>query len=118
MSIIAHEEEPQASELTLNSPASAKPARGGPRFGLGRLVMTIGAREALDESGEPPFKFIARHVSGDWGELEPEDKAENELSIREGFRILSHYRTSKGVRLYVITEADRRATTLLLPEEY
>lgn len=90
----------------------------GPRFTLGRLVATPGALDALDEASQSPMVFISRHVTGDWGEVGKEDAAENELSIREGFRILSAYRTTKDVRLWVITEADRSATTILLPEEY
>ena len=63
-------------------------------------------------------EFLARHVTGDWGELPVEDRAENHLSLQQGFRLLSSYRTSAGDKLWVITEADRSATTLLLPEEY
>ena len=63
------------------------------------------------------MEFLARHVTGDWGELPVEDKAENHLSLQQGFRLLSSYRTSAGDKLWVITEADRSATTLLLPEE-
>ena len=59
-----------------------------------------------------------RHILGEWGDLDAEDKAENELSVREGFRILSSYTLPDGSRVWVITEADRSATTLLLPEEY
>lgn len=61
---------------------------------------------------------MSRHVRGEWAELCPEDVKENELSLREGFRLLSVYRSSKGVRFYIITEADRSVTTVLLPEEY
>jgi hypothetical protein len=59
-----------------------------------------------------------RVVAGDWGELDDDDKRENELSLREGFRLLSAYRLSTGVKLWIITEADRSVTTLLLPDEY
>lgn len=89
-----------------------------PRFPLGRMVMTQGAADALDEAEQSPFEFLSRHQSGDWGDLGKADKRENELSIREGFRILSAYYTSKRKKLYVITEANRSATTILLPEEY
>jgi hypothetical protein len=57
-------------------------------------------------------------VTGDWGELRVEDSAETRLSLQQGFRLLSCYRTLAGDKLWVITEADRSATTLLLPEEY
>ncbi len=88
------------------------------RFSLGQVVATPGALEALEEAGQEPVEFLRRHQSGDWGDLGPEDKQENELSLREGFRILSAYHTSRGVKIWIITEADRSATTLLLPEEY
>lgn len=89
-----------------------------PRFKLGRIVATPGALEALQKSEQSPATFIMRHVFGDWGELDAEDIAENELSVIHGFRILSAYRTSLGEKLWVITEADRSVTTLLLPDEY
>jgi hypothetical protein len=62
--------------------------------------------------------FLARHAIGDWGELEPTDVAENKYSLIHGFRLLSSYQTDAGEKLWIITEADRSATTLLLPEEY
>jgi len=61
---------------------------------------------------------VPRHAIGDWGELEPTDVAENEYSVANGFRLLSSYQTNVGEKLWIITEADRSATTLLLPEEY
>jgi hypothetical protein len=88
------------------------------RFTLGQIVATPGAIRSLNESGQSPFEFLRRHVSGDWGELDDDDKRENELSLREGFRLLSAYRLTTGVKLWIITEADRSVTTLLLPEEY
>ncbi len=90
----------------------------GQRFSLGRTVATPGALEALEQSGQRPFTFLARHVSGDWGEVPKEDAAENELSIEQGFRILSAYTLTNGERIWVITEADRSVTTILLPAEY
>lgn len=89
-----------------------------PRFDLGRIMLTPGADEALKSSGQEAWKFLARHASGDWGEVPPEDWEENELSLMRELRLLSAYRTGKGERLWVITEADRSVTTLLLPEEY
>ncbi len=61
---------------------------------------------------------IARHAAGDWGDLSDEDRAENELSLRQGFRLLSAYHSAAGVKFWIITEADGLATTVLLPEEY
>ncbi len=92
--------------------------RSKPRFPLGRVVATPGALAALEASGELPERLLGRHVRGDWGEIPDEDRQENELSLREGYRVLSSYRTRLGTRLWVITEADRSSTCLLLPEEY
>lgn len=89
-----------------------------PRFSLGRVVATPGALRALEKANQLPFEFLVRHQVGDWGEIDEEDRAENELSVEKGFRILSAYRTSANVKIWVITEADRSATTILLPEEY
>jgi hypothetical protein len=88
------------------------------RFPLGRIVATPGALAALVEAGESPGIFIKRHVTGDWGELDEEDQRENELSVAHGFRLLSAYTLSDGTKLWIITEADRSSTTLLLPSEY
>ena len=86
------------------------------KFPLGRVVATPGAISAA--SPEEIAAAIQRHVTGDWGELDEHDIAENELSLREGFRLFSVYRTKAGERFYIITEADRSATTVLLPDEY
>ena len=88
------------------------------KFPLGQVVVTPGALQALEEAGQSPVDFLRRHVVGDWGELGEEDQAENELSVVRGFRILSSYTLSTGEKLWIITEADRSATTLLLPSEY
>jgi hypothetical protein len=88
-------------------------------FPLGRVVATPGALALLAGAGEDPAGLLARHVSGDWGEVSPEDMRENELSLREGFRIISSYPVgSDGARVWLITEADRSTTCILLPEEY
>ncbi len=100
----------------MSTPVATTPMNA--RFNLGRVFSTPGAAEALAESNQHPLEFLQRHVSGDWGEVCEEDKSENELSVREGFRILSAYTTTGGAKLWVITEADRSATTILLPSEY
>jgi hypothetical protein len=90
-----------------------------PLFPLGHMVSTPGALEALTQEGSNGLELLSRHVSGDWGDLCDDDKHENELSVKEGFRILSAYRLPRtGVKLWIITEADRSVTTFLLPEEY
>lgn len=94
-----------------------------PRFELGRVVATPGAAEVLGV-GVLDWRlnaagYVARHHGGDWGEVPPEDARENERSVREGFRILSSYRVGEaGARIWIITEADRSSTCLLLPSEY
>ena len=88
------------------------------RFALGQTYMTPGAEEALMIAGQTEIEFLRRHMSCDWGELSEDDIQENELSLREGFRLLSAYQTGKGQKLWIITEADRSATTILLPSEY
>jgi hypothetical protein len=87
-------------------------------FPLGRLVATPGAIELLRSVGEDLLPaLLERHRSGDWGNVLEEDARENEFSVRHGFRVLSSYRVTEE-RIWVITESDRSATTLLLPSEY
>src|SRR6202521_1867435 len=88
------------------------------RFALGQTFITPGAEEALQIAGQTAIEFLRRHMSQDWGELSEDDVRENELSLEEGFRLLSNYRTVKGQAIWIITEADRSATTVLLPSEY
>jgi hypothetical protein len=89
-----------------------------PLFALGRVVATTGALAAIEKAGQQPGDFLSRHANGDWGEVPPEDIKENEFSLRHCLRLLSAYRTSKGDKLWVITEANRSSTCILLPEEY
>ena len=85
---------------------------------LGRVVATPGALRTLKEAGVSPSSLLIRHASGDWGELTEHDRKENEFSLKSGFRILSSYTLSSGERIWIITEADRSSTCLLLPTEY
>ena len=87
-------------------------------FPLGQVVSTPGALDALQAAGQDAWEFLRRHTSGDWGELDDADRRENETSLREGSRILSAYRLADGTKIWVITEADRSSTCILLPEEY
>jgi hypothetical protein len=89
-----------------------------PRFPLGRLFVTPGAIEALEESGETPQEFINRHARLEQGDLCDEDHAENLFSVDKALRIFSAFKTSRGVKIWCITEADRSSTTVLLPSEY
>lgn len=87
-------------------------------FPLGQLLITPGALEALGESGELPTKFLQRHTRCDWGDLCDQDKQANDAALEEGTRIFSAYHTGVGEKVWVITECDRSATTILLPAEY
>ncbi len=85
---------------------------------LGQVVATPGALRAMEEAGVSPASLLARHVNGDWGDLDEHDRMENEFSLKNGLRILSSYMLSNGVKVWIITEADRSSTCLLLPSEY
>ena len=94
-----------------------------PQFELGQTVATPGALDALHQSGQSPSEFLKRHVQLEQGVLDSEDHELNAAALQDGSRILSAYKTTTGVKLWVITEAKndnghRSATTLLLPEEY
>jgi hypothetical protein len=84
---------------------------------LGRVVATPGALELLTEARAHPFDLLARHATGDWGVLCAFDRRQNEIALREGYRVLSSYDIS-AERVWIITEANRSITTILLPEEY
>ena len=86
------------------------------KFRLGHIVATPNALSQLTQ--EDILRGIQRHQAGDWGEVDEHDRQENELSLKEGFRLLSVYRSARGVKFWLITEADRSATTVLLPEDY
>ena len=87
-------------------------------FPPGRIVATPGALALLEKVKKSPSEFLSRHLRGDWGELCQDDKTENELSLKHGFRLLSSYPITDTDTLWIITEADRSVTTLLLPSEY
>lgn len=89
-----------------------------PRFPPGQIVATPGALRLLEETRKSPLDFLSRHLRGDWGDLSQKDKIENELSLKKGFRLMSSYPITDRAKLWIITEADRAVTTLLLPEEY
>ena len=96
-------------------------SRPVPLFFLGRVVATPGALTVLEETGADYLMLLSRHVRGDWGKVPPEDARENDRSVREGFRIISSYPLGDnevGAKVWIITEADRSSTCLLLPSEY
>lgn len=93
-------------------------------FPLGQCVTTRNAFERIKAANTPVWELLTRHQSGDWGSVCNEDARENELSVKHGFRILSVYPIDANKpcegnnRLWIITEADRSSTTVLLPEDY
>ncbi len=90
-----------------------------PLFPLGMTVITRTAFECLMHAGQDPVEFLSRHAAGDWGEIEEEDKEQNDLSVQMGLRTLySIYTLETGEKVWIITEADRSTTTILLPFEY
>ena len=89
-----------------------------PLFLLGTLVATPGALATLKQLALSPLDFVFRHRQGDWGDLDEHDIKANRDALHHGTRLLSSYELGGGKKLWVITEADRSSTTLLLPEEY
>ena len=89
-----------------------------PLFPAGQFVATPGALSLLEQANRSPLEFVSRHLRGDWGDLCQDDKTENELSLKHGFRLLSSYQVTETEKLWIITEADRSVTTLLVPAEY
>ena len=95
-----------------------------PLFTLGDCYLTPGVNCLVEHYGLSIQSYLQRHQYGDWGTVGKEDAAENELSLKEGYRLLSAYEIqtndagNKTVKICIITEADRSVTTILLPEEY
>jgi hypothetical protein len=90
-----------------------------PLFTLGRVVATHGALAAIEASGDDLSIFLARNQSGDWGDVDADDRRENNLALEQGLRLMSLYTLSiTAAKIWIITEADRLSTCILLPEEY
>ncbi len=87
-------------------------------FPLGQIAATPGALDMMSARHIDHLALLVRHVSGDWGDLDVEDRASNDRAISQRTRILSSYDFGPGVRIWIITEGDRSVTTILLPEEY
>jgi hypothetical protein len=88
------------------------------RVDIGHPVITVAAKAALEAAGISPVLLLARHVRGDWGDLEPEDRLQNELGLLLGKRLLSSYVLPGQEKVWIITEADRSVTTVMLPSDY
>ena len=91
------------------------------KFPLGQLVMTRGVNDQVAQSvafAKFVLQSLRRHADGDWGNLDPEDRKENEFSLKNGFRLLSAYEQDGLPKIWIITEADRSVTTTLFPDEY
>jgi hypothetical protein len=106
------------SATNINTAAETNTKPSAVRFPLGQLLMTPGAIEALEEAGQSPQEFISRHARLEQGELCEEDHKENLFSVDKSLRIFSAFKTAKGEKIWLITEADRSSTTVLLPSEY
>ncbi len=89
-----------------------------PRFRMGQPVITPAAQSMLQRAGISPTVLLGRHLRGDWGDLDIADIASNELALLIHRRLLSSYVIPGGERVWIITEADRTVTTILLPEDY
>ncbi|MBX3412406.1 MAG: type I restriction endonuclease subunit M [Pirellulales bacterium] len=88
----------------------------GVSFPLGLLVATPGALDRVPH--EERLIALGRHADGDWGDCCPEDWHSNNSALADGLRLFSVYHTFGGTKFWIITEADRSVTTILLPEEY
>lgn len=105
-------------DMSLDNPAEQSGDENLLRFPLGQVVTTPGALSALVSLKMSPWTLLSRHMRGDWGQLGLHNWRENERALTEDARLLSAYTLPDETRIWIITEADRSATTLLLPEEY
>lgn len=108
---------PQSGPAPAGSGPAARPRRRA-YVPLGRVLATPGALRALALAGANGAHYLARHAGGDWGDVDAHDWAANDRALLADERLLSAYLLPNGERLWIITEADRSASTLLLPDEY
>lgn len=96
----------------------ATPAGRAAKFALGHILITPGGIVAVEFNRIQPIELLRRHITGDWGDLFDEDKRLNDEALEHGGRILSAYVLADGQKVWILTEADRSATTILTPDEY
>lgn len=94
-----------------------------PLFKPGQVLATQGAIEALEQAGQSVWVYLSRHLAGDWGVVDDEDKEANNESLKDGSRLLSAYILPTGLKIWIITEAEddngnRLSSTFLTPDEY
>ena len=113
-------EQKEMADVQAEVPVSLRlPIQREQKFPLGELVMTVGAATALREANQTGEPYLLRHLAGDWGDdLDAHDRQVNEEALATGFRLLSSYTLPTGAQLWIITEAERASTTILLPDEY
>jgi len=97
---------------------NTQPNHQQPLFRLGTVLITPGAILALVEANQSALALLECHAYGDWGDLATEDWQANDQALTEGSRLFSAYTLTTGVRIWIISEWDRSATTLMLPSEY
>ncbi|WP_248746215.1 hypothetical protein [Pseudomonas sp. MWU12-2037] len=88
-----------------------------PRFAPGMIVATRGVQTLIEDENLDPSSYLLRHLEGDWGDVDPEDWQTNQSALEHGERLLSVYKITSDLTLWIITERDRSMTTLLLPDE-
>jgi hypothetical protein len=88
------------------------------KFVLGQVLATPGVLEAAAKAGDDLVEFVGRHAAGDWGTVDKHDSRANDQALKEGTRLLSAYLLKDGTKIWILTESDRSATTVLLLEEY
>ena len=106
------------SNMSQTTPSASPQPATARLFPLGHIVATPPALSVLQQHGIQPLTLLQRHVSGDWGDLDPEDVQANVEALEQGWRLFSSYGIADGVKVWIITEADRSVTTLLMPDDY
>ena len=97
--------------------STAGPENPGPRLQLGKVVITEAASTALERTATEDVLLLARHLHGDWGEVPEQDALQNKLALLLGLRVLSRYAIADGVGIWIVTEADRKTTTIMMADE-